>query len=359
MSSIKCSRVRDTNSRDDRRLARRARHLVDVGTDRLAGAGVAAGAHAREHALEDDVGELVARREVSVRAQLDFLAAVDGASARTPHRHAAPAERHFAALVPVPNRVAIAIVAALRAHDLVDLGLHQLVQHSESDANAQRQQPFLRRAGELAERLAARAPAAPRRAASPAATDTVGTVLMRLVLLSSRTWLAPVTVPAGPDEAGGPPPSSSTSYGTTSSRARPGGSWEPHPPAHAAHGQQCILERDDASGKPCCPAARRSDATAPAPRKAPIHGCERCRDAQCRVSLRRRGLVARRNRAVGRPSLWPSRKRRTGREVDAVLCESAKGHRSVPTFGGCATSLWPCGSQVPGRGVGVRRSARR
>jgi hypothetical protein len=39
---------------------------------------------------------------------------------------------------------------------------------------------------------------------------------MRLVLLSSWTWFAPITVPTGPDGAGGPPPSSSTSYGTTS-----------------------------------------------------------------------------------------------------------------------------------------------
>ena len=64
------------------------------------------------------------------------MAAVDGASARAPDRHAAPAERHLAALVPVPNGVAIGIVPALRADDLVDLGFHQFVQHTESDADA-------------------------------------------------------------------------------------------------------------------------------------------------------------------------------------------------------------------------------
>src|SRR4051812_48650040 len=37
---------------------------------------LAASAHARERALDDDVGELLARREVTVRVELDFLAAV-------------------------------------------------------------------------------------------------------------------------------------------------------------------------------------------------------------------------------------------------------------------------------------------
>src|SRR4051794_5169691 len=51
---------------------------------------------------------------------------------------------------------------------------------------------------------------------SLAATDAADTVLMRLVLLSSMDDFALATVPTGPDEAGGPPPSSSTDYGTTS-----------------------------------------------------------------------------------------------------------------------------------------------
>jgi hypothetical protein len=86
-----------------------------------------------------------------------------------------------------------------------DLGLHQLVQHTKPDADAQRQQPFLRGAGD--------SPSASRTesgsssiADSSVAADAADTVPMRLVLVSSWTWLAPVTVPSGPDEAGGPPP---------------------------------------------------------------------------------------------------------------------------------------------------------
>src|SRR3954469_17416965 len=52
---------------------------------------------------------------------------------------------------------------------------------------------------------------------SLAATDAAVTVLMRLVLLSSSGLQAPRTLATRADEAGGPPPSSSTSYGTTSS----------------------------------------------------------------------------------------------------------------------------------------------
>src|SRR4051794_26701453 len=55
---------------------------------------------------------------------------------------------------------------------------------------------------------------------SLAATDAADTVLMRLVLLSSMDDFALATVPTGPDEAGGPPPSSSTDYGTTSETAK-------------------------------------------------------------------------------------------------------------------------------------------
>ncbi len=52
----------------------------------------------------------------------------------------------------VTDRDALGVVAALRTDDVVDLLGHQLRQHPEPDADAQRQQPFLRRAGKLAER---------------------------------------------------------------------------------------------------------------------------------------------------------------------------------------------------------------
>jgi hypothetical protein len=44
-------------------------------------------------------------------------------------------------------------VLALRAHNVVDLFLHQLGQDAEPDADAQRQQPLLRCPNQLAQRL--------------------------------------------------------------------------------------------------------------------------------------------------------------------------------------------------------------
>jgi hypothetical protein len=51
------------------------------------------------------------------------------------------------------HRRSVGQVPALPADDVVDLGLHQLIQHPEPHADAQRQQPSLRRAGLLAQRL--------------------------------------------------------------------------------------------------------------------------------------------------------------------------------------------------------------
>jgi hypothetical protein len=48
---------------------------------------------------------------------------------------------------------AIAVVLALRAHDLVDLERHQLVDNAEPDADAQREQSLPRCPDELTERL--------------------------------------------------------------------------------------------------------------------------------------------------------------------------------------------------------------
>ena len=51
------------------------------------------------------------------------------------------------------DRGPVRVVPALRAHDIVDLLLHQLVQHTEPDADAQREQPLLRCPDQLAQRL--------------------------------------------------------------------------------------------------------------------------------------------------------------------------------------------------------------
>jgi len=146
------ARARDELARH-RRLAHRARDLVDLRADRLAGAGIAARRDTGEHPLEHRVGERVARCEVRVGAQLDLVLAVRGPRARPADRDAPATERDLAALVAVANRGADRIVLALRADDLVDLRLHQLVQHPKSNPDAERQQSFLRGAGELAERL--------------------------------------------------------------------------------------------------------------------------------------------------------------------------------------------------------------
>ena len=44
----------------------------------------------------------------------------------------------------VANRGPVRVVLALRAHDIVDLLSHQLLQHAEPDTDAQREQPLLR-----------------------------------------------------------------------------------------------------------------------------------------------------------------------------------------------------------------------
>ena len=190
----------------DRGLALRARDVVDLRADRLTRARIATRRDPGEHSLEHGVGQRIPRGEVRIAHKLDLALAVGGASARALDRHAPPAERHLSILMAVAHRGPAKVVLALRADDLVDLGLHQLVQHPEPDADAQREQPFLGGAGELAERLLHRA----------------RQLLDALLAGRDRRsrygphggWsscprglrFALATVPTGPDEAGGPPP---------------------------------------------------------------------------------------------------------------------------------------------------------
>ena len=143
-----------------RRLARRAGDLVDLLADRLARARIAARRDAGEHPLEHHVAQGVARREVRIGRELDLVLTVDGARPRPAHRHALAAERDLAALVAMPHRGAVGDVAALCADDLVDLGLHQLVQHPET-----RRPPTARAVPPSPHQRARRAPPAPTRAA--------------------------------------------------------------------------------------------------------------------------------------------------------------------------------------------------
>ena len=136
----------------DRALARRALRVDHVLADGLTRAGEAARADAGEHLLEHDLRQRVTVGEVRVCAHLDLTAAVRRAHPRALHRHAPAAERHAAVLMAVTDRDTLGVVAALRTDDVLDLLGHQLRQHPEPDTDAQRQQPFLRRAGKLAER---------------------------------------------------------------------------------------------------------------------------------------------------------------------------------------------------------------
>jgi hypothetical protein len=83
----------------------------------------------------------------------NLLAAVHGPGPRPIDRDTAPAERHLTGLVAVTDCAAIGVVLALRAHDIIDLLLHQLAQDAEPDTDAERQQPLLRCPDELPQSL--------------------------------------------------------------------------------------------------------------------------------------------------------------------------------------------------------------
>jgi hypothetical protein len=137
----------------DGRLARRARRLLDLGTDRLARALQATRGDAGEHLLEHQPRQRVTVGEVAVGLKRHLLAAVDGAHARTLHRHPAPAQRDLAGLVAMADSGALRVVPSPRPDNLGDFFLHQLGHHTESDTDAERQQPLLRGAHKLTQRL--------------------------------------------------------------------------------------------------------------------------------------------------------------------------------------------------------------
>ena len=88
---------------------------------------------------------------VGLKRQLRL--AVGAPGPRPADRHSAPTERDRPVHVPVAARGPLGVMAALLAVYLVELLLHERVQHAQSDTNAQRQQPLLRGAGQLAQRL--------------------------------------------------------------------------------------------------------------------------------------------------------------------------------------------------------------
>jgi len=90
---------------------------------------------------------------VRVRLQSQLARAVGASDARPLDRQSPTTERDLATLVAVAHRRAVAIVTALRPDDLLDFLFHQLGEHAEADTDAQCQQPLLRSADQLPQRL--------------------------------------------------------------------------------------------------------------------------------------------------------------------------------------------------------------
>ena len=185
--------MRPTNSRLTADFRCGTLRVADGLTDGLTRAREAPGADPGEHLLQHDLRQRVTVGEVRVGAHLDLAAAVDRAHPRARNRHAAAAERHAAGLVAVTDSRAVDVVTALRADHVFDLLGPPLHQRPEPDADAQRQQSFLRRAGQLTERQLH----ALRQRVDLALTDLVGSFVYVPQFSSSpglvRTPTAPYT----------------------------------------------------------------------------------------------------------------------------------------------------------------------
>ena len=125
---------------------------LDVGADRLADARVLAGRDAGEHPVHHRPRERVTIGEVLIAATVSSRSP-SAVRTRGADRHAPAAQRHRPLLVAVTDRHPVGVMLALRAHDLGDLELHQLVHNAEPDPHAERQQPLPRGPDQLAERF--------------------------------------------------------------------------------------------------------------------------------------------------------------------------------------------------------------
>jgi hypothetical protein len=156
-----------------------------------------------------------ARETADFEVERDLALTLGRAHARTADRHAAGPEGDRARLVAVADGAAAGVVLALRADDLLDLGLHQLVEDAGPDAHRQRHESLLGRSGQLSKRLLH--PLGQLLAGVLGGRDLSGRYgPHRRFLLVSLDLVALVKLSREPDEAGGPPPSSSTDYGTCS-----------------------------------------------------------------------------------------------------------------------------------------------
>jgi hypothetical protein len=99
--------------------------------DRLLRAPVAPGRDTGEHPLQHDPGQRITISEMLVRAQRHLGVAVSGPDPGPGNLDATATERHPAVLMAVAHCSPVRVPATFRAHDIVDLFLHQLAQHTE------------------------------------------------------------------------------------------------------------------------------------------------------------------------------------------------------------------------------------
>ena len=127
--------------------------MLDGLDDRLAHPRVLARGHAREHPVHHHHRQRIPIGEVFIRPDRQLALVIRRADPRSADLHPPATQRHRPALMTVSLGRPVRVPPALRADDLLDLGLHQLVHHTQPDTDAQRQEPLPRRAHELAERL--------------------------------------------------------------------------------------------------------------------------------------------------------------------------------------------------------------
>jgi len=111
-----------------------------------------AGRQPRQHALQRHLAQQLGVGELLVGGNRQLAGAVGGTDPRAAHRHPTPTQGHRTVLVAVPHRTAGRVVAALDAGQDGDILLHEQVQHRKADADRERQQALVDRAGELAKR---------------------------------------------------------------------------------------------------------------------------------------------------------------------------------------------------------------
>ena len=291
-----------------RRARRGRRGLLGAGPDRLEPDRVAARRQPGQHPLQRHPAQHLGRGEQLVGGHRQLPRAVDRAHPRPLDRHPPPAQGHRPALVSVPSRAPLRVVAALRPARRGDVVLHHRRQHLQPGPDRQGQQPLAQLTGQLAQGHAHRV------GHSGLARVDLGV----LVGLAHGGPLPRGVLGGSPDayrEAGfrrGTATSSSTSPGTTSTRARTAASlparhhhpgYSPAVPGRCGPGLIASAsgvttssgQSPGARQAPAAPQARRRTRDAPSARRAralgePALASPRRGIEQCRVPVpRRRG----------------------------------------------------------------------